>query len=150
MRTKYVEIPEQEAPAYAQLKRFTHRRMQPSLQAPRHDMPLDTVQAAPRRRRVKGLTTFNIVLMLIVCAVLITVYISNVVTVDSLMMEQISLEKQEQMLLQDRETLRAEINQLSSYNRIQRIAVEDLGLEHANHQPYSLTVFGVTSDRKAK
>ncbi|MCB2206282.1 cell division protein FtsL [bacterium] len=113
-------------------------------------MPLDAVQAAPRRRRVKGLTTFNIVMMLIVCAVLITVYISNVVTVDSLMMEQIELEKKEQMLLQDRETLRAEINQLSSYNRIQRIAVEDLGLEHANHQPYSLTVFGITPDKVNK
>ena len=109
------------------------------------------VQAAPaRRRRVKGLTTFNIVMMLIVCAVLITVYISNVVTVDSLMMEQISLEKQEQMLLQDRENLRAEINQLSSYNRIQRIAVEDLGLEHANNQPYSLTVFGITPEHAEK
>ncbi len=113
-------------------------------------MPLDFVQAPTRRRRVKGLTTFNIVMMLIVCAVLITVYISNVVTVDSLMMEQIEMEQREQMLLQDRETLRAEINQLSSYNRIQRIAVEDLNLEHANHQPYSLTVYGITPERAGK
>lgn len=108
------------------------------------DMPLDYVQAAaPRRRRVKGLTTFNIVVMLIVFALLITFYISNVVTVDSLMVKQIEMEKAEQILLQERENLRAEINQLSSYNRIQRIAVEDLGLVHANQQPYSLTVFGI-------
>jgi cell division protein FtsL len=111
--------------------------------------PLDYVQAAtPRKRRVKGLTTFNIVLVLIAFAVLITFYISNVVTVDSLMVEQIELQKTEQMLLQERENLRAEINQLSSYNRIQRIAVEDLGLVHANQQPYSLTVYGIAPDHK--
>ncbi len=105
------------------------------------DVPLEYVQSAPRRRRVKGLTTFNIVMMLMVFAVLITFYISNVVRVDSLMMEAIELDRQEQTLLQERENLRAEINTLSSYNRIQRIAVEDLGLVHADQQPFSLTVF---------
>ncbi len=115
------------------------------------DVPFDYVQAAaPRRRRVKGLTTFNIVVMLMVFAMLITFYISNVVAVDSLMVKQIELEKAEQMLLQERENLRAEINQLSSYNRIQRIAVEDLGLVHANQQPYSLTVFGIVPETTEK
>ncbi len=108
------------------------------------DAPLDYVQAAPSRtRRARGLTTFNIVAVLILFAVLVVVYISNVVTVDSLMMEQIGLEREEQLLLQERETLRAEINMLSSYNRIQAIATEELGLVHANQQPYSLTVFGM-------
>ncbi|MBE0643452.1 MAG: cell division protein FtsL [Bacteroidetes bacterium] len=106
---------------------------------------LDYVQAAaPRTRRMRGLTTFNIVIVLILFAVLVVVYISNVVTVDSLMMEQIGLEREEQLLLQERETLRAEINMLSSYNRIQAIATEELGLVHANQQPYSLTVFGMS------
>ncbi len=109
------------------------------------DAPLDYVQSAPaRKRRTRGLTTFNIVAVLILFAVLVVVYISNVVTVDSLMMEQIGLEREEQLLLQERETLRAEINMLSSYNRIQAIATEELGLVHANQQPYSLTVFGMT------
>ncbi|MBR9978533.1 MAG: cell division protein FtsL [Bacteroidetes bacterium] len=91
---------------------------------------------------MRGLTTFNIVLMLIVFAALLVVYISNVVAVDGLMMEQIAAEREEKKLLQERESLRAEINMLSSYNRIQKIAVEELGLVHANQQPYSLTVFG--------
>ncbi|MDX9757538.1 MAG: cell division protein FtsL [Bacteroidota bacterium] len=108
-----------------------------------NEVPFDYQQAVPaRRRRLRGLTTFNIVLMLIVFAVLVTVYISNVVVVDGLMVRQIELERQEQMLLQERETLRAEINMLSSYNRIQKIATEHLGLVHANQQPYSLTVYG--------
>lgn len=111
------------------------------------EVPLEYVQPArPRRRRLRGLTTFNIVVMLIVFAVLVTVYISNVVTVDGLMMEQIELERKAQLLHQERENLRAEINTLSSYNRIQKIATEELGLVHANQQPYSLTVYGWTPD----
>ena len=145
MRTKYVEIQEPEAPAFAQVKRFTRKRLQPTLSALSQDVPLEYVQSAPRRRRVKGLTTFNIVMMLIVFAALITFYISNVVKVDSLMMDAIELDRQEQTLLQERENLRAEINTLSSYNRIQRIAAEDLGLVHADQQPFSLTVFDLAS-----
>ncbi|MFZ1728795.1 MAG: cell division protein FtsL [Bacteroidota bacterium] len=150
MRTKYVEINEPAVPAFAQVKRFTRKRMQPVLSglsqgASSTGIPLDYEQAAPvRARRIKGLTTFNIVLVLIVFAVLVVVYISNVVAVDGLMTEQIGLEREEQLLLQERETLRAEINMLSSYNRIQAIATEKLGLVHANQQPYSLTVFGMS------
>lgn len=151
-------------PAFAPVKRFTRRRTQSSsaalLQAAlpqgalsraalsqggsSAEADLDYEQASSvRRRRGRGLTTFNIVAMLIFFAVLVVVYISNVVTVDSLMMQQIELEREEQLLLQERENLRGEINMLSSYNRIQRIASETLGLVHAEQQPYSLTVYGV-------
>jgi len=131
-----------------QAKRFTRKRMQPTLSMGGADVPLEYSQSVPRRSRTRRLTTFNIVLMLITFAVLVTVYISNVVTVDSLMMRQIDLEKQTQTLLQERENLRAEINTLSSYNRVQKIAVERLGLSHADQQPYSLTVFGVLSEKQ--
>lgn len=160
MKSKYVEIQEPEAPAFAQVRRFTRRRMAPAFgvlsraaaggvsSAGTQDVPLDYIQAAPpRRRRLRRLTTFNIVAMLIVFAVLVTVYISNIVIVDGLMMQQIELERQEQLLLQERETLRAEINMLSSYNRIQKIATEELGLVHANQQPYSLTVYDWTPEQ---
>lgn len=140
---RYVEISEPEAPVYAQPKRFTRKRMDPVLAAASQDVALDYVQAAPRRSRSRGLTTFTLVMMLVGFAVLITLYISNVVAVDGLMMQQIDVEKVELQLLQERENLRAEINMLSSYNRVQHIAVERLGLVHANQQPYSLTVYGV-------
>lgn len=120
--------------------------MEPSLATPSQDVPLDYIQAAPRRRRSRGLTTFSLVMMLIGLAVLVTMYISNVVAVDTLMMRQIDVEKVESQLLQERENLRAEINMLSSYNRVQSIAVERLGLVHANQQPYSLTVYGLQPD----
>ncbi len=98
-----------------------------------------------RRSRGNGLTTFSIVMMLIVFAMLVTIYISNVVAVDELMLEAIILDKQEQKLQQERENLRAEINMLTSYNRIRKIAVLELGLLHASQQPYSLTVYGLQS-----
>jgi cell division protein FtsL len=114
------------------------------------DLPLEYTQAAPRRRRSRGLTTFSIVMMLIAFAVLVTLYISNIVTVDALMMQQIEVQRIEQQLLQERDNLRAEINSLSSYNRIQHIAVEKLGLVHANQQPYSLTVFGIQHEQSGR
>jgi cell division protein FtsL len=117
--------------------------MDPVLAAASHDVALDYVQAAPRPRRSRGLTTFTLVMLLVGFAVLITLYISNVVAVDGLMMQHIDVEKVELQLLQERENLRAEINMLSSYNRVQHIAVERLGLVHANQQPYSLTVYGI-------
>ncbi len=124
--------------------------MDPVLAAASHDVALDYVQAAPRRRRSRGLTTFSLVMMLIGFAVLVTLYISNVVAVDALMMQQIDVEKEEMQLVQERENLRAELNMLSSYNRVQRIAVEKLGLVHANQQPYSLTVFGFTEEKTTR
>ena len=144
---KYVEINEPEVPVFEQVKRYTRKRMEPALATTAQDMPLDyNIQAVPRRKRSRGLTTFSIVMMLIGFAVLVTLYISNVVAVDTLMMQQIDVEKQEARFLQQRENLRAEINMLSSYNRVQNIAAGRLGLVHANQQPYSLTVFGIQSD----
>jgi cell division protein FtsL len=108
------------------------------------EVALDFEQAAPRRRhRFTGLTTGGIVLLLAAFSVLVTYFISNVVAVDGLMVRQIELEREEQQLLLRRENLRAEINMLSSYNRVQKIAVEELGLTHAPQQPYALTVYGI-------
>ncbi len=142
-----MEINEPEAPDFAQAKRFTRRRMEPSLATGVSDVALDYVQAVPRKRRSRGLTTFNLVLLLVGFAVLITVYISNVVTVDGLLMQQIEMDREEKLLKQERENLRAEINHLASYNRVQGIATTKLELVHANQQPYSLTVYGLTREK---
>lgn len=98
---------------------------------------------AAARSRGTDLTTFNIVLLLIVAAIVITAYISNIVQVDGIMSEITQLQKEENALAQMRENLRAEINMLSSYGRIQTMGTGELGLVHAPQQPYSLTVFGI-------
>lgn len=111
------------------------------------DLPLDAEQRVPRRRSVRELTTFNIVLLLIVAAIVITAYISNIIKVDALTAELVAIEKERTLLMQQRENLRAELNMLSSYNRIQKIATEQIGLVHAPQQPFSLTVYGLPDER---
>lgn len=86
------------------------------------------------------LSTFNIVILLVIAALVITAYISNIITVDRMMLEVTKLEREETRLLQQRENLRAEINMLSSYNRVQKIASEKLGLVHSKQQPYTLSI----------
>lgn len=107
-------------------------------------------QYVPRGRKPKELTTFSIVMLLIVAAVVITGYISNIVRVDQLMMDITATMKEEQALQQQRESLRAEINMLSSYGRIQKIAAEELGLVHATQQPYSLMVYDLPQSTEEK
>lgn len=96
-------------------------------------------------RRSKELTTFNIIMLLVVAALVFTAYISNIITVDRLSVTMTDLERREQQQLRRREALRAEINILSSYTRIQREAGA-LDLVHATHQPFSLAVPGLREE----
>jgi cell division protein FtsL len=99
-------------------------------------------------RRRRDLTTFNIMLLLAVAAVVITAYISNIIKVDTLTVSITAAEKDEQVLVRERETLRAEINMLSSYTRIQKEAAETLKLVHPRQQPFSLTVGNAAGSEK--
>jgi len=105
-------------------------------------IPADYVRPESKRRTGKDMTTFNVVVLLVVTGVVIVAYISNIIMVDSLMDRISALQKEEVVLSQERENLRAEINMLSSYTRIQKEA-ERLKLLHARQQPYSLLVPGL-------
>lgn len=133
---------------FERVKRFTRKKLQLTSEPAKTDFRDTTAAVLVRTRRTKDLTTFNIVLLLIVSAVVITSYISNIVKVDTLMMDITAFHKEEAQLMQTRENLRAEINMLSSYNRIQKIATEELGLIHATQQPFSLTVYGIPAPEK--
>ena len=75
-------------------------------------------------------------MILVFAGLIATAYISNVVAVDDLMIQRTNLRETEQKLLQQRENLRADINMLTSYNRIHSIALEKLGLVDATERPY--------------
>jgi cell division protein FtsL len=127
------------------VQRFTRKRTAAPPPPAAHDpRTLSDVQAPAARPR--ELSTFGLVLLLIVSALVFTAYIQNIVTVDRLSVQLTEAEKQEQTLLRRREALRAEINILSSYSRIQKEATETLHLVHAAQQPYSLVVPGLTDD----
>ncbi|MDH7515555.1 MAG: cell division protein FtsL [Bacteroidota bacterium] len=85
-------------------------------------------------------TAAEIVFLLAVTALLVVGYISNTVMVDASMRTVTRLDREIQVLVQQREALRAEINYLASYTRVERIARQHLGMIHAPRQPISLRV----------
>ena len=112
---------------------------------PTDPVPDGFVRSESGTRKSKDMTTFNVVVLLVIAGCVITAYISNIVMVDSVMSRIASMQKEEVALTQERENLRAEINMLSSYTRIQREA-ERLKLVHARQQPYSLIVPGLPTN----
>jgi cell division protein FtsL len=142
MKTKFAETLAPAPPDFARVKRFTRKRheIDPMPGAPA--VPADYFRSEPKKRSAKDMTTFNLVVLLVVTGVVIVAYISNILMVDSIMNNISGLRKEEVALSQERENLRAEINMLSSYTRIQKEA-ERLKLLHARQQPYSLLVTGL-------
>jgi cell division protein FtsL len=79
---------------------------------------------------------------LFLAAVAIVLYISNIITVNRLVVEVGELEQKHAAVVNSNEILRAEINRRSSLERIGRIATEQLGLQHPKQQPHVLEVDG--------
>lgn len=105
------------------------------------EMPLDAPQVHSQAKKKKGLNTFNIIMILIITAIIIVVYINNVISVDRLLIETTALQEREADLKMQGEQIRASINLLSSYTRIREIAVSRLNMEHNRQQPTSLDVY---------
>ncbi len=96
----------------------------------------------PRNRKIatRKMSTFNIILILFGAAAVIVLYISNIIAVDRLMTEINTLQKQHRGMLNDQEILKAEINRLSSLERINRKAEEELGLVNPKEPPVWISV----------
>lgn len=96
----------------------------------------------PRARRIvrRRVSPFNIVLLLLAAAVFIVLYIGNIIAVDQLLNEINALETQHQRILMEQEMLKAQINRLSSLERIREKAEEELGLQNPKEPPVWLEV----------
>ncbi|MAT39792.1 MAG: hypothetical protein CL946_09335 [Ectothiorhodospiraceae bacterium] len=134
---KFSETIAREARDYARRKKPSENQQSEFLFDHNVDVPL-TNTAYYRKPGKQGFefTTFNIIVILVFAGLIATAYISNVVAVDDLMIQRTNLRETEQKLLQQRENLRADINMLTSYNRIHSIALEKLGLVDATERPY--------------
>ncbi len=91
----------------------------------------------PARRKV---STFSVVLGLLLTAVASVLYISNVIAVDSLAAEIGRMEEDYQALLNEQEMVRAQIARLSGLERIRRIAEQEYGMQYSEAVPGWLTV----------
>jgi cell division protein FtsL len=96
----------------------------------------------PRNRRPAGrkVSPFNVVVLLFAAAVVIVLYISNIIAVDQLMNDINALQNQRQRILMEQEILKAQINRLSSMERIRQKAEEDLQLRNPKQPPEILPV----------
>jgi cell division protein FtsL len=139
MKMKYNEILAPEAPASGRRKKRKAAKNENIFIDQKVTLDYGTAEGDTGKGKQAEFSTFNIIVLLVITALVVTAYISNIITVDALMLELTKLERKETRLLQTRENVRADINLLTSYNRIQKIATQELGLVHSRRQPYSLT-----------
>ena len=93
-----------------------------------------------RKIAVRKVSTFNLILLLFGVAALIVLYISNIIAVGTLMSEINTLQKQHQKILSEHEILKAEINRLSSLERVNKKAAEELGLINPKEPPVWISI----------
>ncbi len=89
-------------------------------------------------------STFNIILILFGCAVAIILYISNIIAVNNLAFETGQLQAKYDKIVNTNGALKAEINRKSGWERINKIATEQLGLRYPKEQP---TWFDIDEDK---
>jgi cell division protein FtsL len=97
--------------------------------------PPPSVETRNRRASRRKFSPFNMILALLAMAIISVLYISNVLTVGRLLQQINDLEQAHQRLLNDQEMLRAQVNRLSSLERVEKIAQEQLGLRTPGQAP---------------
>lgn len=112
---------------------ISERRYIYSGEPPRLDGEQPLRRNRPVRRRKRSL--FNIMFTLFVVSVFIVFYIWNKIIVNRLAVEVNDLQMQHEKILSANEVLRAEINKKSGLERIEKIAVSQLGLTYPKEQP---------------
>lgn len=93
-----------------------------------------------RKVAVRKVSTFSLILVLLGSAAVIVLYISNIIAVDRLMLDINTMQKQHQKMLSDQEILKAEINRLSSLERVNKKAAEELGLMNPKEPPVWISI----------
>jgi cell division protein FtsL len=96
-----------------------------------------------KRAARRTVSTFNIILLLFGCGVAIVLYVSNIITVNRLALEVDQLRTAHDKIENTNAILKAEINRKSGWDRIGRIAGEQLGLKYPTTQA---TRFDIDAD----
>lgn len=90
----------------------------------------------PNRKAVRrNRSTFHIVLVLFGCGAGIVLYVSNILQVNRLALEANQLQTRYDKMVSDNQVIRAEIDRKSGWDRISKIAVDDIGLRYPKEQP---------------
>ena len=95
-----------------------------------------TEQSAKKERRI--FTKWNALILLVISAICMITYVSNVIEVKSLLRETNELKKQAEMIEDKNQLLMTKINELESPERITKIAREKFGMIKAEQTPVKI------------
>ncbi|MBP1658765.1 MAG: hypothetical protein H6Q31_3366 [Bacteroidetes bacterium] len=98
----------------------------------------------------KRYSTFNIIVGLFAIGTLVVLYINNTIAVNEILGEINTLQGKYQRQLDANATILAEVNQKASFNRINGIATEQLGLANPRTQPLWFDIPEDLRDRAAE
>lgn len=103
---------------------------------PQGEFPTGTSLPPKNRHFTKHrFSPFNVILILMSAAVTIVLYISNIIAVDQLMNDIHKSDVRLQEILNEQEIMHAQINQMSSLERVRKRAQEELGLRNPSDIP---------------
>lgn len=109
----------------------------PATDAPR-------VAIRPNKKGVgRSVSTFYLILLLFGFGIAVVAYINNIIAVNLLVAEINQMQVQYVKISNSNAVLRAEINQKSAWERIGKIANDQIGLRYVKEQP---TLFDVNED----
>jgi cell division protein FtsL len=92
-----------------------------------------------------ALRRWTAVAMLLVASTLAVLYVANAIAVNDLMVDITSLERERESVLRTNEALRAELNRLTSVDRITAIAAHDLHMVMPAQPPRVISLTGESS-----
>ena len=110
--------------------------------SPEHDFVRQALSARNKSVTRRKVSPFNLMLMLVGAAIAIVLYIGNVIAVQQLLKEVADEQSRLQQILNDQEMLKAQINRMSSLERIRKMAEDDLGLRNPKEQPQWIQIDG--------
>jgi len=88
-----------------------------------------------KKQRRRKVSPFTVILILFGIAVASVLYIGNILAVGRLMIQNNQFQIKHRQILNAQELLKVQINRLSSLERIQKIARDDLGLQNSKQLP---------------
>lgn len=92
--------------------------------------------------RTRKRSPFNLMVTMIALAVAIVLYVGNVIAVQQLLKEVSDEQARLQQILNDQEMLKAQINKMSSLERIRSMAEDNLGLHNPKGPPQWIEIDG--------
>jgi cell division protein FtsL len=108
--------------------------------ASQEDFNRQTQTARTKAVKKKKRSPFNVMLIMFGVAIAIVLYVGNVITVQQLLKDVSDEQARLQQILNEQEMLKAQINRMSSLERIRKMAEDDLGLHNPKGPPQWIQV----------